>query len=115
MTFEIAPLFQKWFLEMVRTAELGRFYTTNSIDDITADLMSQIASRAHAESGLHPAILLILAHQFVDADVMMRQLQKDIWVIFMLRRPEWTPQPEAYVQYLSERFFDGRELMVSKR
>jgi hypothetical protein len=99
--------FQFWFVEMVQRANLQRFIMTKQIDEDTAELMSQVANEAIDASGVHPAILLTLAHQFVDADELMRQLHFRDWVAFMMTRPVCAPQPERYAEYLKERFFSA--------
>jgi hypothetical protein len=65
------------------------------------EAMDEVA-RPH---NLNSALLLILAHQYVDADQMMRGLNTTTWVAKMVERDNIAPSPESYVEYVKGRFF----------
>lgn len=99
--------YQKWFLAAERRAELGKLFSSNRIDDETDRKICDVVDEFAKATTLHPMILLILIHQFVDADHLLRQFWRGEWVVQMAQRPNYAPQPEAYVKYIKERFFES--------
>lgn len=108
VTRENVDKFQRAFVELEQRLELTKLYSSNRIDDELADRMvavvNELERRYHP---LHPAILLLLVHQYIDADQLLRQLYRDEWVVRMVARSDFAPPPETYFNYIRDRFFGG--------
>lgn len=105
VTDQNAAAYQLWFQRMVLRGKLHSLHSSSRItDDIGATLVS-VANEALDTHHLSPLLLLVLAHQYVDADIMMRGINTTCWVAKMLERNTYAPPPESYVEYLRERFF----------
>ncbi len=105
ITEENAAAYQLWFQRMVLRGNLRSLHSSIQItDEIGATLVS-VANEALDTHHLQVPLLLILAHQYVDADQMMRGLNTTCWVAKMVERNDYAPSPESYVEYLRERFF----------
>lgn len=111
VTWDNVPDLQRWFLTMAREAQLSRFHMTNDLPDETIDQLCAIANRAVDDGLPYAALLLLLAHQYVDADIMMRQLHSSDWVPWVVQRPVFVPPPESYTDFLRSRYFaEGRQI-----
>lgn len=105
ITTENAPAYQLCFQQILLRAGLLNLYSSNQIDDDIATKMGEAMEEVARPHNLNSALLLILAHQYVDADQMMRMLHTTTWVAKMVERDNFAPSPESYLQYVKERFF----------
>lgn len=99
--------YEKWFRLMRDRCSLSSFHTSKAFTDEVDDALAALAGDAHEQDGLNAMLLLIVAHQFADADIMIRGLHASHWVAYSTRREPFAPQAEGYVAYLKERFFSS--------
>ncbi len=105
VTWEKAPAYQLWFQRMLLRAGLLGLFSSSTITDEIATKMAEVATEAGETHDLNAQLLLVIAHQYVDADAMMRGIHTTDLVATIMSRPDFAPSPEGYVTYLKERFF----------
>jgi hypothetical protein len=107
VTVDNVQLIQDAFLEILRRANLEKYHTTNSLPEDAVDIICEIANVFAEKHELNRLHILLLAHQFVDADQLMRQRYKGRWAAAMVSRSDYAPPPESYVKYISSTYFGG--------
>lgn len=100
--------YEKWFALMRSRCSLSSFNSSNAFTDEVDDTLASLAGDAQGQDGLNSMLLLIVAHQFADADIMVRTLHASHWVAYSTQREPFAPQPESYLAYLTERFFSAQ-------
>lgn len=103
-----ADLIQTGFLELWRTLGLERYKRT---DDLPAEAIDRIAAVANSYADKHdlnPSFIILVTHQYVDADPLMRQTYRTRWVAFMAERSSYAPSPESYLAYIKVTYFGVR-------
>jgi len=104
VTDDNAPAYQLWFQRILLRAKLLSLHSSSEISDEMEALLAQVAKEAQRSHELSPILLLILAHQFVDADIMLRSLNTTRWVARMVERSSCAPTPESCIKQLQARF-----------
>jgi hypothetical protein len=64
-----------------------------------------VANRIGAESNLNPVFIILLAHQYIDADPVMRVMYKERWLAFTVQRSPYALAPESYIPFLKATYF----------
>ena len=105
ITPQIADLMQDGFLEIDRKTSLDRHSDTNALGDETIDTICEVSDKYGQVANFNPAFIILVTHQYVDADRLMRQMYKSRWVAFMVSRSTFAPSPESYVDYINKRYF----------
>lgn len=100
ITEENVAAYQLWFQRALLAAQLHKAYTSESLIGERAEAVCKTAFKAKDEHGLNPLLVLILAHQYVDADQMLRGLHTVDWVAFMMRRDSCAPPPESVAKFV---------------
>jgi hypothetical protein len=98
-------IIQKGFIDTVETANLESYNSTEKLPQDVIDIICQLSNETAHKLNIGPAILIILAHQYVDADQLMRQMYRYCWVSKMVARSNFSPPPEAYMDYIKETYF----------
>lgn len=109
LTEQKAEAAQLGFMEAARRANLDKFTDTNSLPAEVTDTICDVANEIGEKNDLNPFFTILLAHQYVDADQVMRQLHKTRWVASMVSRSNSAPPPESYVKYIKSTYFSGDE------
>lgn len=107
VTFANAGAYQRWITRMIDEGGLRNIYVASAE---ASAVLARLANIAKEEDGLSPALLLILAYQYVYADKMFRQCYPVRWVTEMVNRPFWAPSPEDVIALVEESFFGGQRL-----
>jgi hypothetical protein len=109
LTEQKADVVQQGFLEIVRRTNLDKYSNTNTLPSEVIDTICDIANEVGKQNDLNPAFVILLAHQYVDADQVMRQLHKSRWVASMVSRSDFAPPAESYMKYIKSTYFSGGE------
>ncbi len=107
ITRDNAAAVQAGFEEIWRRASLDAHEgapDTGVVFEIPA-VASQVANRVAADTGLSPVYVLLLVHQYVDADPAHRVMYREEWLAKMVERCACAPPPEAYLDQLAETNF----------
>lgn len=104
-----AEVIQQGFLEILRRTSLDKHNNTNSLPSEVIDTISDVANEVAKKNNLSPAFIILLAHQYVDADQVMRQLYKSRWVASMVERSDYAPPPESYMKFIKSTYFSDGE------
>jgi hypothetical protein len=104
-----AELIQQGFLEIYERAELEKYSDTNKLPQQVIDTIREVANAVGEKNNLNPAFIILISHQYVDADQLMRQMYKTRWVAFMVERSQYAPPPESYMNYIKSQYFSGDE------
>lgn len=105
VTPQIADLIQQGFLEIWQRTNLEKYTDTNSLPPEIIDLIGEVANKVGEPNNLNPAISILVTHQYVDTDQLMRQMYRTRWVAFMVSRNSCAPSPESYHKYIMSRYF----------
>ena len=100
ITAENVAAYQLWFQRAVLGAKLYEAHSSESLVGERAAAVCNSAFQAREEHGLKPILILVLAHQYVEADQMMRGLHTVDWVDFMMTRPNCVPAPEDIAKFV---------------
>lgn len=109
VTPQVAELIQQGFLEIWQRAGLEKYSDTNSLPPGIIDIIAEVANKVGEPNNLNPALVILVTHQYVDADRLMRQMYRTRWVAFMVSRDSCAPSPESYHEYILSRYFPGKE------
>lgn len=109
VTPRVAELIQQGFLEIWQRTDLEKYTDTNSLLPEIIDIIGEVANKVGEPNNLNPAFIILLAHQYVDADQLMRQIYRTRWVAFMVSRNSCAPSPESYDKYIMSRYFSANE------
>lgn len=109
VTEQKAEVIQQGFLEILRRTSLDKRNNTNTLPSEVIDTICGIANEVGEKNDLNPVFIILLAHQYVDADQIMRQLHKSRWVASMVSRSDFAPPPESYMKYINSTYFSGSE------
>lgn len=109
VTEQKAEAIQQGFLEILRRANLDKHTNTNTLPSEVIDTICDVANEVGEKNDLNPAFLILLAHQYVDADQVMRQLHETRWVASMVSRSTFAPPPESYMKYIKSTYFTANE------
>lgn len=107
ITPALADDLQDAFSTTLREARLAEHSDTNALPPAVVDEICKCANAANDASGVNRWHLIVLAHQYVDADPLMRQLHQRRWVASMVSRADFAPSPEVYVKYIRATYFSG--------
>lgn len=107
VTPQIADLIQQGFLEIWHRAKLEKYTDTNNLPPEVIDIIGEVANKVGEPNNLNPAFIILVTHQYVDADPLMRQMYRARWVAFMVSRNNCAPSPESYHKYIMSRYFSG--------
>jgi hypothetical protein len=100
-----AAAYQLWFQRIWWRADLRECSSTAQLTSSAELKMVEIANEAHSTHGLNIGVLLLVCHQFMDADPMMRGIHTTCWVAKMMERPDWAMQAEDYVRLIHDKYF----------
>ncbi|OIQ75064.1 hypothetical protein GALL_432710 [mine drainage metagenome] len=109
VTPKIAELIQQGFSEIYHCTKLERYTDTDALTAEVIDTIGAIANRIGEPNNLNPAFTILVTHQYVDADPLMRQMYRTRWVAFMVKRNTFAPSPESYVDYINDRYFPSKQ------
>lgn len=109
VTEQKAEAIQKGFIEAARRANLDKYTDTNSLPSEVIDTICDIANEIGEKNDLKPIFVILLAHQYVDADPTIRLSHKSRWIAWMVSRWNSAPPPEAYMKYIKSTYFSGDE------
>ena len=109
VTPRMADLMQQGFLEIWRRGELEKYSDTNDLPSAVIDTIAEVANRISEPNNFNPAFVILVSHQYVDADKRMRQSYRSRWVAMMVSRSPYAPPPESYVKYIQETYFSNKE------
>lgn len=109
LTEQKAEVVQQGFLEIVRRTNLDKYSNTSTLTSDVIDTICDIANEVGKQNDLNPAFVILLAHQYVDADQVIRQLHKSRWVASMVSRADFAPPAESYMKYIKSTYFSGGE------
>ena len=109
VTPKIAELIQQGFSEIYRRTELEKYSDTNALPAEVIDIIGEVANRIGELNNLNPSFTILVTHQYVDADKLMRQMFRTRWVAFMVGRNTCAPPPESYIDYIKTRYFPNKE------
>lgn len=107
VTTKNAEAIQEGFMDVIRSASLDAYSDTNSLPSDVVDKIADTANDIAEKAGVKPVFLILLAHQYVDADKLMRHLHKSRWVASMVARSTDAPPPEPYLKYIKATYFSG--------
>ena len=94
VTAENVSAYQLWFQRMVVAGELQKLSTSRSLQEPEKKVMLDLACKAREEHGLHVIVLLVLVHQYINADFVLRSMHTLEWVAEMVKRVGYAPPPE---------------------
>ena len=109
VTPKIADLIQQGFLEIHQETELDKYSDTNALPAEVIDVIGEVANQIGEPNNLNPAFTILVTHQYIDADQLMRQMYLTRWVAFMVARNTCAPSPESYIDYIKARYFPNKE------
>lgn len=109
VTEQKAEAIQQGFIKALQRANLDKYTDTNSLSSEAIDTICEVANEVGEKNNLNPIFVILLAHQYVDADQVMRQLHKSRWVASMVSRSDYAPPPESYMKYIKSTYFSGGE------
>jgi len=109
LTAQKADTVQQGFIKAADRANLDKYTDTNSLPTEAISTICDVANEFGEQNDLNPSFIIMLAHQYVDADQMMRQLHKTRWVASMVSRSDFAPPPESYVKYIKSTYFSVGE------
>ncbi len=109
VTEQKAEAIQRGFLEIARRTSLDKYNNTNTLPSDVIDTICDIANEVGEKNDLNPTFIILLAHQYADADQVMRQLHKSRWIASMVSRSDFAPPPESYMKYIKSTYFSGSE------
>ncbi len=109
ITKKDAEIIQQGFMQVLREANLQKYNSTNSLPDEVLETISKIANEMGEKNNLNPSFLILLAHQYVDADSIKRQRYASSWIASMVQRANFAPSPESYVDYIKSTYFSNDE------
>jgi hypothetical protein len=100
-----ADIIQGGLLEIWQRANLESDTDTNALPKDVIDLICEVANTIGGKSNLNPAFIILITHQYVDTDRIMRQTYRSRWVAFMVTRSRFAPPPELYMDYIKAQYF----------
>jgi hypothetical protein len=109
VTPRTAELIQQGFLEIYGRTELKKYSDTNKLPQHVINTIREVANEVGEKNNLNPAFRILISHQYVDADQLVRQMYKTRWVAFMVERSQYAPPPESYMKYIKSQYFSGDE------
>lgn len=65
---------QQGFLELWKRVGLDKYRSTDSLPSDVIETICEVADKVGEERNLHPAFIILITHEYVDADQMMRQM-----------------------------------------
>lgn len=109
VTKQNAELIQQGFLELWQRLGLEKYKSTDALPAEVIDTICEVANKVGEKHNLNPAFIILITHQYVDADQVMRQMYRTRWVAFMVARSDYAPPPESYMKYIKATYFSGGE------
>ena len=107
ITEQKAETIQEGFLEILRKTHLDKYHNTNTLEPEIIDTICEIANNVGKKNDLNPIFIILLAHQYIDADQIIRQIHKHRWTASMVSRSDFAPTPESYMKYIKSTYFSG--------
>lgn len=107
INIQCAKHIQQALLDIWLKADLENQSDTNCTPNEVLKVISDIANEYSAKHGIRPAHVIIMAHQYIDADPLMRQLYRNKWVSEMVSRSMYAPPPEAYIKFVKATYFSA--------
>lgn len=105
LTERKAEIAQQGFLEIARKISIDKYSDTNTLPSDVIDTICDVANEVGEQNDLNPTFIILLAHQYIDADPVMRQLHKARWVASMVSRLDFAPSAESYMEYIKYTYF----------
>jgi len=102
-----AEKIQEAFLKIYDQTKLEQYQDTNSLPQEVLDVICRVANEVGEPIDMNPIFVILPTHQYVDADPLMRQMYRTLWIGYMMNRPPFAPPPESYMQYIKSRYFRG--------
>ncbi len=99
---------QEGFIRVCLKEKLEQYLSSNDLPSSVLETVSEVTNEISAKAGISPAFIPLVVHQYVDSDHMLRVMHRDNWAEFMISRPSIAPQPESYLEYLNETYFNGQ-------
>jgi len=99
---------QSGFLQVCLEEKLEQYLSTDDLPVSVLESVSRVTNKISADSGISPAFIPLVVHQYVDSDHMLRVMRRDDWASYMATRPSLAPQPESYLDYLNKVYFSGK-------
>lgn len=100
VTNQIAEIIQEGFLEIWQELKLDQYSISNPLPHEALCKINEIANRIGEKHNLNTIFILIITHQYVDADPLIRQIHRNRWVASMVNRLENAQPPETYIEYI---------------
>jgi len=100
ITAENVAAYQLWFQRAVLRAKLYNAHSSESLVGDRAEAVFNTAFQAKEEHGLNLLLVLVLAHQYVEAEAMLRGIHTVDWVAFMMTRNACAPSPESIANFV---------------
>ena len=107
VTPQVADLIQQGFLDIWQRTDLDKYTDTNSLPPEIIEIICEVADKIGEPNNLNPAFIMLVTHQYIDADRLMRQMYRTRWVAFMVSRDSCAPPPETYIDYIKSTYFGG--------
>lgn len=101
-----AVAIQKGFDEIYIKASLDKYHNTNDLPKDCIGIICDVSNNVGKECNVNPSFIILISHQYVDADQLMRQLHKNNWIAFMVNRSMYAPPPESYIDYIKDTYFN---------
>lgn len=108
VTLENAFILQSGFLAIWQRAGLEERKNTNFLSEDVTKKVCDAANEVGEKNNTNPFAMILLAHQYIDADPLIRQVRRSRWVAEMVNRPDYAPPPESYLQYIKNTYFSGK-------
>jgi hypothetical protein len=109
VTKQNAELIQQGFLKIWQQVGLEKYKSTNALPAEVIDTICEVANKVGERHNLNPTFIILITHQYVDADPLMRQMYRTRWIAFMIARSEYAPPPESYMEYIKTTYFSDGE------
>jgi len=110
VTDKIAEVMQSVFMKVYEREALEEYTDTRDVPTAVRLRFSEMVNKAANEMGVNPALMLLIIHQYIDGDSELRKDYTCEWVKFMVSRPSIAPQPETYIDYMNEVYFNKKRI-----
>lgn len=104
ITEENVSAYQLWFQRALLAAELHKLDAPEQLSGEKANAIADLAWKGKEVHGLNHLLILILAHQYIEADRMIRGMHTTDWTAFMMTGDSCAPDPVAIAQYVIEEY-----------
>jgi hypothetical protein len=109
VTQQNAEYIQQGFLAVWQEARLDRYTNTNALTGNDLDIIARVADEIGARHNVNQWFIILISHQYIDADPLMRQTYRTRWLASMVARSTYAPPPESYTKYIQDTYFRNSE------